>query len=112
MTKQFRQGDVLLVKVDALPDGAVPQKIDDRIVLAYGEVTGHAHAVPIDGAVLYKSNGEDLLKVHTATALVHEEHSPIALDPGVYKVVRQREYTPQEIRRVQTRIFTSFKAGK
>ena len=100
MSKQYRQGDVLLVKVDALPDGAVAQEVDGRIVLAYGEVTGHAHAVGLEGAMLYKSNGEDLLKVHKATALVHEEHSPIALDPGVYKVVRQREYTPQEIRRV------------
>lgn len=100
MSKQFRQGDVLLVKVDGLPEGAVAQEVEDRIVLAYGEVTGHAHAVNMDSAVLYRSNGEDLLKVHKATALVHEEHSPIALDPGVYKVVRQREYTPQEIRRV------------
>ena len=100
MSKQFRQGDVLLVKVDALPDGAVAQEVDGRIVLAYGEVTGHAHAVGLEGATLYKSNGEDLLKVFKPSALVHEEHSPIALDPGVYKVVRQREYTPQEIRRV------------
>ncbi len=100
MSKQFRQGDVLLVKVDALPAGAELQEVEDRIVLAYGEVTGHAHAVGLEGAKLYRSNGDDLLKVHTATALVHEEHSPIPLDPGVYKVVRQREYTPQEIRRV------------
>lgn len=48
MLKQptIRQGDVLLVPVAALPAGCteVPQH-GGRIVLAYGEVTGHAHAI-------------------------------------------------------------------
>lgn len=26
--------------------------------------------------------------------LVHDEHGPIALDPGVYRVWKQREYVP------------------
>jgi hypothetical protein len=26
--------------------------------------------------------------------LVHEEHASIELDPGVYEVIRQREYDP------------------
>ena len=32
--------------------------------------------------------------------LVHEEHGPIALAAGVYRVVRQREYFPGAIRPV------------
>ena len=32
--------------------------------------------------------------------LVHEQHAAIVLGPGVYEVVRQREYTPEAIRRV------------
>jgi hypothetical protein len=41
-----RQGDVLLVRVDVSVAGTrhVPRD-GDRLVLAYGEVTGHAHAV-------------------------------------------------------------------
>ncbi|MFD0592628.1 hypothetical protein ACFQZ4_08715 [Catellatospora coxensis] len=32
--------------------------------------------------------------------LVHEEHGPIALAAGAYRVVRQREYFPGAIRPV------------
>ena len=49
MTKdevKFRQGDVGLIPVASLPDGAKKVPRDKgRIVLAYGEVTGHAHAI-------------------------------------------------------------------
>ncbi len=42
----IRQGDVLLVPVKSLPIGAKEIPLDKgRIVLAYGEVTGHAHAI-------------------------------------------------------------------
>lgn len=48
----FRQGDVLIVPLgeDAVPDHAVgavsePRDGRGRLVLALGEVTGHAHAV-------------------------------------------------------------------
>ncbi|MGH9523996.1 MAG: hypothetical protein ACRD3E_15850 [Terriglobales bacterium] len=32
--------------------------------------------------------------------IVHEEHAPIVLPPGDYEIVRQREYSPEEIRNV------------
>src|ERR1700752_1509049 len=42
----YRQGDVMPVQVGSLPAGAVQVKSEDkRVVLAYGEVTGHAHGV-------------------------------------------------------------------
>lgn len=43
---QLRQGDVQIQQVAALPDGCkeVPPE-GNRIVLAHGEVTGHAHAI-------------------------------------------------------------------
>lgn len=45
----FRHGDVLLVQVPALPAGATKadKQGDGRtgVVLAYGEVTGHAHRI-------------------------------------------------------------------
>jgi hypothetical protein len=41
------------------------------------------------------------LRVTGDTATVtHEEHRSIALKTGVYRVWIQREYSPQEIRRV------------
>jgi len=46
MPKTYRQGDVLLIRVDALPTGLREIPRDrGRVVLAYGETTGHAHAI-------------------------------------------------------------------
>jgi hypothetical protein len=100
MNEHFRQGDVLLVRVDTLPQGAKKEQIDDSIVLAYGETTGHAHRMSAATATAYAWQGDRLIEVHQPTDLTHEEHNPIHLIPGVYKVVRQREYTPERIRRV------------
>lgn len=120
--KVFRQGDVMLEFVadnktfdDALKASTNPLRdatIDEnRIVLAYGEVTGHAHAIypeveVIDGeektvlpAKLWDAGAERFLQVIKKTALKHEEHAPIPLDPGVYRVIQQREYDPEEAAR-------------
>jgi hypothetical protein len=100
MNTHYRQGDVLLVKQDELPEGAVPEDLSepDRIVLAYGEVTGHAHAVSTAYAAIYRHEQERFLVAQPGAILVHEEHSTINLEPGVYHVVRQREYSPREVR--------------
>ena len=100
MKTHYRQGDVLLLKVDELPKEAVPdaQEEQTRIVLAYGEVTGHAHALSTAHAALYKHDQERYLVAEPGATLVHEEHSAIVLEPGVYRVVRQREYSPREVR--------------
>ena len=101
MTKQtiFRQGDVLLTLVAALPKGAKDVTPDKRIVLAHGEITGHAHAVK-GKARMWDAGAERYLQVLEATALTHEEHAAIPLPPGIYKVTQQREYHPEAIRNV------------
>lgn len=107
--KMFRQGDVLIQLVDGLPNGAQNVTASDRIVLAHGEVTGHAHAIyepktkatPNGKALMWSAGAERFIQVLEATAVRHEEHAPIALDPGIYKVGLQREYSPEEIRRVE-----------
>ncbi|HZD08626.1 MAG TPA: hypothetical protein VE176_10275 [Candidatus Limnocylindrales bacterium] len=104
----LRQGDVLLVRVDALPKGARDITEDGRIVLAEGEMTGHAHAVhepltkatPNGKARLWNAGDERYIQVLETTALRHEEHAAIPLEPGVYRVGLQREYSPDEIRSV------------
>jgi hypothetical protein len=49
MRTMKRQGDVLLIPVDEIPAGlkTVPRD-NGRVILAYGEATGHAHAVRAD----------------------------------------------------------------
>ena len=98
-----RQGDVILVETTKRPvKGTRAGRKNGRLVLAEGEVTGHAHAISAADVDLYIGEMEEaLLVVGNAGAIVtHEEHGPIALDPGTYEVVHQREYRPQAIRRV------------
>lgn len=99
--EMFRQGDVFLQRVKALPNGAKPKDRDNgRVVLAYGEVTGHAHAIHEPEALLYDFGEEMYLEADGTVMLKHEEHAPITLDKGFYRVVRQREYQPGAIRNV------------
>lgn len=104
--KLFRQGDVALVLIESgIPKGAKEVEHDpDGIVLAYGEATGHKHLVVTtkeqSRAKLWDAGAERFLQVLEKTALRHEEHAPVELDPGIYRVVQQREYGPEEIRNV------------
>lgn len=74
-----------------------------NLVLAYGEVTGHSHRIKEqDAAELWEANGTLFLKVVADRAtVIHEEHAPVTLPRGLYRVWRQREYTPQAIRVVR-----------
>lgn len=114
-----RQGDVLLVRVDSFPVMILKPIARDhgRVVLAYGEVTGHAHAIvekkviqyeapdPVRAAELLllsvgltvevsEENAPTFLDVAENAELVHEEHSTITLPAGKYVKLRQREYSP------------------
>lgn len=101
----YRQGDVLIERI-----GSLPKKLKKlarekgRVILAHGEVTGHAHAIADAHVDLFASEGEagvTFLEVRDAVAaLKHDEHSTIALPPGEYRVTRQREYSPEAIRNV------------
>lgn len=103
----YRQGDVLLRRVDAIPAAAAAEKTDNgRVVLAYGEVTGHAHAIAESEAQSFSMPAaagvvQRFLAVASSGAtLRHEEHSAIELPPGIYEIVQQREYSPEAIRNV------------
>jgi hypothetical protein len=99
-----------------------------RLVLAEGEQTGHCHEVidvgeSIDDAIppadfFEEPSGRRVLLANRRCALRHDEHGLIALDPaapvqvrqgdvflnpigdGAWEVIRQREYSPTEIRNV------------
>ncbi len=98
----YRQGDVLLIPA-TIPQAARPVGADSsRLVLAEGEATGHAHTVLASEAELYETanSAERWLRVHVRATLTHQEHGAIALPAGDYRVVRQREYSPEAIRQV------------
>jgi hypothetical protein len=98
-----------------------------RIILAHGEVTGHAHElVDVDETMLAipaadffeEPDGRRILLVTRPCVLRHQEHAAIALDQanpvqvrqgdvllqpigaGAWEVIRQREYSPEAIRSV------------
>lgn len=97
--KIYRQGDVLLVKVETLPNNSVENADKGDIILAHGEVTGHAHRIktPVSKVKLWDAGAERFLQVIEKVALTHEEHSAINIDPGIYRVAIQTEYTPEEL---------------
>ena len=101
----YRQGDVLIIPVVSIILDAEPiPRENSRIVLAHGEVTGHAHAIRSERAALFRDPKLAAIFLHVtgddAVALEHDEHGTIHVPPGKYRVVRQREYTPEEIRNV------------
>ena len=95
----WRQGDVFIIATDQPPAG---QRVERRHVLAEGEVTGHAHRLenPTSGQVYSVGNELFLEVVSESATIVHEEHGPVTLPRGNYAIRIQREYSPQEIRRV------------
>jgi len=96
----YRQGDVLLRAVSSVPITAAPVDRDaGRIILAYGEVTGHAHAIEApeaEATLLSAEENRRFLRLMADVDLVHEEHSTIQLSPGFYEVILQREWTDDD----------------
>lgn len=94
---QFRHGDVMVEQVADLPD---VRRKTQHTILAHGELTGHCHRIAEhDAADLYDTPEGMFLHVTDSEAtLVHDEHDSITLTSGFYRVWRQREYSPEEIR--------------
>lgn len=98
-----RQGDVMIERVSEIPADAKPkQKDNGRVILAYGEITGHAHRIAASEIAELRDTdrGETFLHLSADSAVVHEEHARIVLPAGDYRISVQREYAPEEIRNV------------
>lgn len=107
--QMVRQGDVFLKPTKRVPSAEAKRVTDNgRVILAYGEVTGHAHeviGVDTDDVVpamelFLEPDGTRILVVKRDALIQHEEHGRIDLAPGGYQVIQQREYTPEAIRNV------------
>jgi hypothetical protein len=86
-----QQGDVILRKLTALPDGDQKPMGRKRLILAHGE-SGHSHVIEDDEAELIQIGERMLLKLTRAATVVHEEHAPIRLAPGIWEIGRVREF--------------------
>lgn len=102
---QAAQGDFLITRIEALPSGAEPvAPVDDAAVIAHSE-TGHHHTVDANAATLYRLPEklyEAFLVVDRPTTIKHhrdwDTHEPLQVEPGVYRINRQREYVPEGYR--------------
>jgi hypothetical protein len=96
----YRQGDVLLELVTAIPPSSALERNGD-LILQEGEVTGHAHRIMSRHATLYRTELDArYLRVTSPVVVEHEEHSRIELPPGDYMVTIHAEYNPGELPRL------------
>lgn len=99
---KIRQGDVMIRRIDSIPRGDRNKRADGA--LAYGEVTGHKHAVAdLNSAEVFDiaEHGCFLcVSAEGGVSIVHEEHGSVTLPKGDYEISIQREYSPEAIRNV------------
>ena len=104
----IRQGDVMVVTAGHMSGqipNAKPEPLDGgRVVLAHGEVTGHAHAVlDPDTQIIVDEQERRFLRMMNAVDIVHDEHTAKhwpAERCNTGEVVRQCEYVPGTVRNV------------
>ena len=108
MNEMFAQGDLLIERVvDIEPSGTIlAPDATGAMVLAEGELTGHRHAI-FDRVTMFRDDAlareipaglyVGHIKVDRGSALIqHQEHAPISLAEGTYRVRRQRELEPKD----------------
>lgn len=105
----YAQGDILIERIDDRPvSGRVIHFVDDgSVIIAEGEASGHHHRI-FGCVTLYRDDalareiptglyvGHVQVKGCTAR-LEHEQHAPVALPQGTYRMRRQRQLEPTDI---------------
>jgi hypothetical protein len=111
--KVAAQGDVMLIRVDTIPENAVQVTAENGLFTIAHSETGHNHVCVCDVKEKVPNirmySGENPLiawiSVNRPTVLEHQRsfdtHEPIMIPPGNYEIRRQREYVPEGFRRVQ-----------
>lgn len=108
MNEMFAQGDLLIERVaDIEPSGILVERdAAGACVLAEGELTGHRHAI-FDTVTMFRDDAlareipAGLYVGHIrveggSISIHHQEHAPISLAEGTYRVRRQRELEPRD----------------
>ena len=85
----FQQGDVTIMPVAEIPDGAALVRTR---VLREGEATGHTHVATADDVQLFLHEGTLYMRAPSGTEVVHEEHKAFNVPPGTYRIGVVREY--------------------
>ncbi len=110
MIEIFAQGDLLIERVPYIsPSGTIEEYFEGApLVLAEGEESGHRHAIR-ERVTMFRDDrlARDIpeglyvghVRIGSAYArITHEEHAPLTLRQGTYRVRRQRELGPRDAR--------------
>lgn len=103
MKNQMQQGDVLIKRIESLPKGVKKKERDNgHIILAYGEVTGHAHRIMDVDALFYEKDGKLYLKNEKPVTLTHEEHHQQVIEPGIWEIgqIQEKDWLSGMVRKV------------
>ena len=101
--KVAAQGDLMLIRIDEIPEGVTEEKPQQgKHVLAHSE-TGHHHAIEAQmGIKVFRTSDPTLSYLQVdgdSVDLIHHKsfdtHAPIRIRPGKYELRRQQEITPE-----------------
>lgn len=106
MSELYAQGDILFERISNTELDPAVQKLD-VLVIAEGEATGHRHVIK-GGATMFRDDAmardiaSELYVGHVRVGkegapVEHDEHAPLFLPAGTYRVRRQRELEPQDV---------------
>jgi len=108
-TRLWAQGDILLEQVEDSPvsSQSIRPPIGGALLVAEGEATGHRHRI-FGSVAMYRDDAQarsvpsGLYVAHLhvsgpSVRLEHEEHAPIELEQGNYRIRRQRQLEPTDI---------------
>ena len=104
---QWQQGDVIGELVPVVPAGCKAIKDKRGAVLAEGEITGHYHAVEdTEGVELLEAPDRSRFLVvaqGSRAVLTHQEHKPVTIPPGRYRIgqVREKDWFQDMVRTVR-----------
>jgi len=109
MPRLWAQGDILIERIEnPLAAARIAQCASEgSAIIAAGEATGHHHRI-FGSVAFYRDDAlareiprglyVGHVRVDSPTArLAHEEHAPITLPQGIYRVRRQRHLEPTEV---------------
>ena len=109
MQRLYAQGDLLVESAEAatVSGDIVHTARSGSAVIAEGEATGHAHRLAgtftwYRDDALARDIPQGLYMGHVqvqgpAARLTHEEHAPLALQEGTYRMRRQRQLEPTDV---------------
>ena len=91
--KWYRQGEILINKMEKSLSKEDMNKYKDNGVIREGEATGHLHKLDENAELYENEKGVMFFIVKDKSAVLsHPEHAPIAFPKGDYRVTIQREY--------------------